>query len=99
MEGRNGGADIENRLINTGREGESGTSGESSLDIYTHPCVKQIAGAGEKPGAGPSSKSQWHMQRPWGRNPLGVLEEVSVAGGEGGRQTNLSWEGLAGVRP
>ena len=44
MEGRNGGADIENRLINTGREGESGTSGESSLDIYTHPCVKQIAG-------------------------------------------------------
>ena len=25
-------------------EGESGTNRESSIDIYTRPCVKQIAG-------------------------------------------------------
>ena len=43
MQGRNGDADIENRLVDTIREGKSGTNGESRIDIYTLSCVKQIA--------------------------------------------------------
>ena len=34
---------IENRLTDTAGEEESGTKCESSIDIYTRPCVKQIA--------------------------------------------------------
>ena len=30
--------------MDTVGEGERGTNGESSIDIYTLPCVKQIAG-------------------------------------------------------
>ena len=37
-------ADIENRLVDTVEEGESGTNGESSINIYTLPCVRQMAG-------------------------------------------------------
>ena len=33
----------ENRLGDTAREGEAGTSGESSPEVYTLPCVKQVA--------------------------------------------------------
>ena len=32
-------------------------------------------------GAGPSRESQWQLQRPWGRNPLGMCLQWS----EGGR--------------
>ena len=39
----NGDSDIENGLVNTVGNGESGTNRESSIDIYTLPCVKQIA--------------------------------------------------------
>ena len=44
MQGRNGDSDIENGLVNTVGKGESGTNRESSVDIYTLPGVKQIAG-------------------------------------------------------
>ena len=44
MQGRNGDRDIENGLVDTGREGESGMNRESSIDTYTRSCVKQIAG-------------------------------------------------------
>ena len=43
MQGRNGDEDVENGLVDTVREGDSGTNGESSINIYTLPCVKQIA--------------------------------------------------------
>ena len=36
--------DVENGLVDIVAEGKSGMNGESSIDIYTLPCVKQIAG-------------------------------------------------------
>ena len=44
LQGRNGDDDVENRLMDTVEERESGVNGESSLDIFTIPCVKYIAG-------------------------------------------------------
>ena len=44
MQGRNGDADVENGLVDAVGEGESGMNGESSIDIYIPPCVKQTAG-------------------------------------------------------
>jgi len=44
LQGRNGDADIENRRVDTAREGESGANGENSTDTYTLLCVKQVAG-------------------------------------------------------
>ena len=41
---KKGDANIEKRLVDTVREGESRMNGESSIDIYILPCVKQIAG-------------------------------------------------------
>ena len=38
----NGDASIENGLVHTVWEGESGTNGESSINIYTLSCVKQM---------------------------------------------------------
>ena len=43
MQGRNGDEDIENGLVDIVEEGKSGMNGESSINIYTLPCVKQIA--------------------------------------------------------
>ena len=40
LHGGNGDAEVENGLMDTVREGEGGTNGESSIDIYTLPCVK-----------------------------------------------------------
>ena len=40
LQGRNGDADTDNRLVNTAGEGDGGMSWESSIDIYTLPCVK-----------------------------------------------------------
>ena len=40
LQGRNGGADIENGLIDTMGKGDSGMNGDSSINIYTLPCVK-----------------------------------------------------------
>ena len=45
MQGRNGEADVENRLVNTTGEGDGGTNGESSTEIYTSPRVKQLEGS------------------------------------------------------
>ena len=42
--GRNGDADVGNGLLDTAGEGERGMSGESSINIYTLPCVKPTAG-------------------------------------------------------
>ena len=39
---KNGDADIEKRFVDTVGEGESGMNGESSIDIYIPPCVKQL---------------------------------------------------------
>ena len=42
--GSNGDADTENRLVDTGvGEGEDEMNGESSMETYTLPYVKQIA--------------------------------------------------------
>ena len=43
LQGRNGDADVENRLMDTAGEGEDGTNGESSIDVYTQSRVKCIA--------------------------------------------------------
>ena len=43
LQGRNRDADIENALVGKLGEGEDGTNWESSIDIYTPPCVKQTA--------------------------------------------------------
>ena len=43
MQGNNGDADTENRLVDTGGEGEGGTTGESRLETYLLPYIKQIA--------------------------------------------------------
>ena len=43
LQGRKRDTDIENILVDTVEEGEGGTKWESSIDIYTLPCVKQIA--------------------------------------------------------
>ena len=42
LQGRNGDADIENRLMDTGgwEEGESGMNGENSMETYTLTYVK-----------------------------------------------------------
>ena len=57
MQGRNGDSNIENGLVNTVGERKSEMNGESSTDIYTLPCIKEIAGEkllytqGAQPGA------------------------------------------------
>ena len=43
MQGRNRDADVENGLVDVGRGGGGEMNWESSIDIYTLPCVKQIA--------------------------------------------------------
>ena len=40
LQGRNGDAGIENRIVNIVQEGESGMNRQSSINIYTLPCVK-----------------------------------------------------------
>ena len=42
MQGSSGDEDTENRLVDTVREGESGTNGESSINIYTLSHIRQI---------------------------------------------------------
>ena len=43
LQGRNRNWDIENRLVDTVGEGESGTNWDSSIETYTLQYVKQIA--------------------------------------------------------
>ena len=43
LQGSNGDADIGNRFVDPGREGEGRMIRESSMEIYTLPYVKQIA--------------------------------------------------------
>ena len=45
MQGSNGDADTENRLMDTGRgeEGEGKTNGDSSMETHTLPYIKQTA--------------------------------------------------------
>ena len=45
MQGSNGDADMEDRLTDMAQEekGESGMNGESCMEAYTPPYVKQIA--------------------------------------------------------
>ena len=38
-----GDTDRENGLVDTAREREGRKTGECSIDIYTLPCIKQIA--------------------------------------------------------
>ena len=40
MQGSNGDADTEKRLVDTAGEGERGTNWKSNIDTYTLPCVK-----------------------------------------------------------
>ena len=43
MQGKNGDANVENRLVDSVGEGENGIHRENSIDMYTLSCVKQIA--------------------------------------------------------
>ena len=43
MQGRNGFSDREDGLADTVGEGESAMNGQSGIDIYAVPCVKQMA--------------------------------------------------------
>ena len=43
VDGSNGDADIENRLVYTVGEGEGGTNWDNSIETYTLPHVKQRA--------------------------------------------------------
>ena len=43
LQGRNRDADVENRHVDTEREGKGGTNWEIRIDIYTLPCEKWIA--------------------------------------------------------
>ena len=38
MQGRDRDADVQNRLVDTGEEGEGGVDWEISTDIYALPC-------------------------------------------------------------
>ena len=42
MQGYNGDTDLENEVVDTVGEGEGKMNGESSIDIYTLPYVKQL---------------------------------------------------------
>ena len=42
MQGSKRDTDIKNRLLDTMGEGEGGMTGESSLETYTSPWVKQV---------------------------------------------------------
>ena len=44
MQGVNGDADSENRLVGTAGEGECGTNGVRSMETHTSPHVKQLVG-------------------------------------------------------
>ena len=44
MQGRNGNADVDNKLVDTAMEGGGGTNGESSINIYALSCRKWIVG-------------------------------------------------------
>ena len=46
LQGSNGDADIENRLMDpgSGEDGESGMNGDRRVETYTLPYVKQIVG-------------------------------------------------------
>ena len=44
LQGRNGDIDLETASVDTVRQGESGMNGESNIDIYTLPYVKQKTG-------------------------------------------------------
>ena len=43
MQGKNRDTDVENDMWTQRGEGEGGTNWEIRIDIYTLPCVKQIA--------------------------------------------------------
>ena len=43
MQGRNGDTDVENRLVDTAREGESAPNGKSSTNIHTLSDVRWVA--------------------------------------------------------
>jgi len=43
LQGRNGDSDVENRLEDKVGEGETGTNGETCINIYILLCVKWIA--------------------------------------------------------
>ena len=44
MQGKNGDTDVKNGLVDPVGEGESGTYGDSSINIYTLSCVKWVVG-------------------------------------------------------
>ena len=57
LQERNGDADAENGLMDTEREGEDGTNGESSIVVYTQSRVKWITGE-KLPGN--TESPAWH---------------------------------------
>ena len=63
LQGSNGDADIENRLVDTEREREGGTNGESSTETYTLPYVKWIASCNLLPDSGTQTRA---LQQPRG---------------------------------
>ena len=70
MQGRNRDTDIENELVDTVRKGECGMNLESSTDICTLPCVKQMA-SGKLP----------HRHRELSSAPCDDLRDEAGVGG------------------
>ena len=68
LQGKNGDSDAENSFVDTAGEGESGTNGESSIDIYTLSCVKYTASDKllHKTGSPPADDLWWPGERAWG---------------------------------
>ena len=56
MQGSNGDADIENRLVDTVHEGYGGTNRENRIKAYILPYVKQIASGNLLCDAGSSTQ-------------------------------------------
>ena len=70
MQGRNRDTDIENELVDIVRKGEGGMNLESSTDICTLPCVKQMA-SGKLP----------HRHRELSSAPCDDLRDEAGVGG------------------
>ena len=61
MQGRNGEANIVNRLVDIVREGEGGTNWESSTETYTLPYVKHRSNLLYEKGA-QRGETWWEMR-------------------------------------
>ena len=62
-QGSSGGTDIENRLVDTVREGEGGMNWEGGMETYTLPYLKQIATGNWRCTQGAQPRALWQPGR------------------------------------